>query len=394
MPTRVMRSPMQGSVKRAPKLVKNGGTVTTSREVKKNQVSKKRTLQHPGPVTAAVSKKRSIVAKKTMVTEGAEQLAKKNHLTRLERRSISIAVENQYAEYYQKFVSFCRGAGAPLPPRGSVDDILTDYLDVLFLEGKGVHEGEKTIASLEFQHIKLKGKLDRARKALRGWRKERPPESRIPMPKLIVYALAMLLLARRQRAMALKVMLDFDTYMRQGESLDLRRRHFVKPVKQAGPQYRWFSIIVRDFDDQQPDKVGVFDNSIPLDSVERVWLGEILNHHVQGLKDVEDNIFPFTMEQYRKEFCRAAKRLQMDGLHPYQLRHGGAADDLCSKQRDYPGVKQRGRWATDQSVRRYTKVGKVQQLLNRLPNGALEYCQWCHRNLEKVLRGQVQVKNF
>ena len=214
------------------------------------------------------------------------------------------------------------------------------------------------------------------------------------MPKLIVYALAMLLLAQNKRSMALKIMLEFDTYMRPGESLDLRKRHFIKPVKQAGPQYRWFSIIVRDFDDQQPDKVGVFDNSIPLDSRERLWLGEILNHHVQSLRNTEDLIFSFSMDQYRKEFTKAAKRLQMEGLHPYQLRHGGAADDLCSKQRDHPGVKQRGRWATDQSVRRYTKVGKVQQLLNRLPNGALEYCQWCHRNLEKVMRGQAQVRGF
>lgn len=194
--------------------------------------------------------------------------------------------------------------------------------------------------------------------------------------------------------MCLKVLLDFDTYMRPGESLDLRKKHFIRPVRSAGRQYQWFSIIVRDYDDLQPDKVGVFDNSIPLDSKERMWLGEVMDAHVKTLPNKESMIFDFSMEEYRKEFVRAAKVLKLEGLHPYQLRHGGAAEDLSGKHRDHHGVKARGRWATDQSVRRYTKVGKVQQLLNQLPSGGVEYCQWCHRNMEKVLRGQTPAKSF
>ena len=72
----------------------------------------------------------------------------------------------------------------------------------------------------------------------------------------------------------------------------------------------------------------------------------------------------FDPADLRKEMIAAGEQLGMKGLHPYQLRHGGAADDLNSKMRDYQGVKNGGRWQTDQSARRYTKVGKIQQILN------------------------------
>ena len=115
---------------------------------------------------------------------------------------------------------------------------------------------------------------------------------------------------------------------------------------------------------------------------------------VQPLPAAESKIFPFSMEQYRKEFQQAVVSLGLDRVHTYQLRHGGAAEDLNARSREYQQVKARGRWMTDQSVRRYTKTGKVQQLLGRLAPGGLAFCQWCHRNLEKAFRGQVLSKQF
>ena len=67
------------------------------------------------------------------------------------------------------------------------------------------------------------------------------------------------------------------------------------------------------------------------------------------------------------EGFRSSRRLA--GL-AYQLRHGGAADDLLTKTREYAAVKDRGRWRTDASVRRYGKVGKIQALLNKMPSWA------------------------
>ena len=194
--------------------------------------------------------------------------------------------------------------------------------------------------------------------------------------------------------MALKTILDFDTYMRPGESLDLRKRNIVAPVKKAGPQYKWFSIVVRDFDNKKPDKVGVFDNSIPLDSKKRMWIGPILHQLANKCPNKDDQIFDFNMDEFRKEFTAAGSLLGINNLHPYQLRHGGAAEDLNSRSRDHQGVKFRGRWNTDVSVRRYTKVGKVQQLMNLLSPKSMAYCHWSVRNLEKVFQGLTPPKHL
>lgn len=352
--------------------------------VRKVVIAKKRCVTDSSPKNPVVAKRRSIQSREVSVE--AMDLARTSGLTKLEQRSVSVAVENQYANFYQKFQNFCRDAGRPRPSEGQLDGLLADYMDKLFMDGRHVAEGEKTLASVEYHHVRVKGRLVRGRRALRGWRKEKPQQSRVPIPKILAYGISMQLIAKGFKTMGIKVILDFDTYMRPGESIDLKVRHLILPVKGAGAMYKWHTLVVRDFDDEKPDKVGVYDNSIPLNSTERLWLGDVLEVHAKGLKDPEAFMFQFKMDDYRKRFNQAAKDLGLSTLHPYQLRHGGAADDLAAKFRDHAGVKSRGRWETDQSVRRYTKIGKVQQLLTRLSPGGLEFCRWSHQNLEKVLR--------
>lgn len=88
----------------------------------------------------------------------------------------------------------------------------------------------------------------------------------------------------------------------------------------------------------------------------------------------------------------SCKKIGLEGLHPYQMRHGGASEDLGMGIRDHAAVKSRGRWFTDQSVRRYAKIGKIQQMISRLSPPALEYCQWSLANLERAFKGLVPAK--
>lgn len=111
-------------------------------------------------------------------------------------------------------------------------------------------------------------------------------------------------------------------------------------------------MVIRDFDEKRPDKVGIFDNSVPLNSRERTWLGGVLHQHVKTLPLNTSKIFPFDAADFRKEMQKVATEMGLNNVHPYQLRHGGAADDLNAKERDHQGVKARGRWQTDPSVRR------------------------------------------
>lgn len=134
----------------------------------------------------------------------------------------------------------------------------------------------------------------------------------------------MILMGEGKKLMALKLMVDHDTYLRPGESIELKGRDAVAPVKNSGKQYRWYSIVVRDSEDLKPDKVGVFDNTVPLNSPGREFLGELIWKRAKSLNSKEELIYPFTSAEYRKNFQRVGERLNLKNLHPYQTRHGGA----------------------------------------------------------------------
>ncbi|CAK9025948.1 unnamed protein product, partial [Durusdinium trenchii] len=297
--------------------------------------------------------------------------AQKGKLTMLEVNSISGVQEAQYQHYLRCFKDFCKESKIGFPKDNKLDAVLADYFDVLFLDGKTAAEGEKTLASLEFFNHKMKGKLTRSRKALKGWRRLRPPKSRLPLPKPAVWGIAMRLLFKGAREMALTTLLSFDVYLRPGETADLKVKNLVRPVGNAGVQYKHYTVVIKDEDDQIPDKTGVFSNSVKLDNpLTASWLGPALQQMVRKRKQ-DDPLFSFEQDKYRKRFQEAGSWLGLPNLHLYQLRHGGASDDLCQRIRDHNAVKDRGRWLTDTSVRRYAKSGKVQEMLNKMPAWAL-----------------------
>eukprot|EP00435_Cladocopium_sp_Y103_P055837 s653_g18.t1 len=320
--------------------------------------------------------------------------ARLNLLTQLEQRSVSVEVQHQYDMYYKRFLDFCLENGEEVPREVEMmDAMLADYMDICFLDGRTPHEGEKTMAAIEFKHVSVKGRLPRSKRAMKGWKKVMPSQSRLPLPRTNAFGLAMELAAAGRKSMALKVIVDFILYLRPGEGLGLTGRNIVAPVRSAGVQFKWVTIVVRDFEGLRPDKVGVFDNSIPIDRKEESWVGTLLLQKARQLPSKDHHLFDFSMEEFRTQFTAAGRRLGLENLHPYQLRHGGATHDLTSKVRDHSGVKARGRWMTDSSVRRYTKVGRVQQLLNKLTKGNLKFCQWSEKNLSLVLQSLKPAKS-
>ena len=63
----------------------------------------------------------------------------------------------------------------------------------------------------------------------------------------------------------------------------------------------------------------------------------------------------------------------MQTLKPclYALRHGGASHDALNELRPLQAIKGRGRWANDESLRRYKKAARAQAELAKLPDATL-----------------------
>ena len=354
----------------------------------------KRILKRKKSATSSSAKSRRTLQQRTVeaIKENGivpGKLARNNKLTKLEQKSITT---DSLCQYYQYFCKENDGSGNM--DSSEVDKWLADFMDVMFLEGRGAHEGEKTLAAVEFDNIDHKGKLSRSRRALRGWRKVMPATSRLPLPRLLAMGMAMKLYAMGLPSMALMALVAFHMYLRPGEAIDLCKRHVIAPIIMAGNQFAWINVVIRDIEGLRPDKVGVFDNSLPFDKPNMQWVGEFLLARASKLPTKDSRIFDFSMEDFRKKFQQVGAELGVLNLHPYQLRHGGATEDLTSGARDFNMVKMRGRWRADQSVRRYAKVGRVQQHLAKLPSSSKSFCRWSELNLQKVFRGVTPARAF
>jgi len=216
--------------------------------------------------------------KKEVVTEDSD-LEFGNTMGALELASISAEQRRQYKSYLEAFKLFCKdqNLGWPVEGEWEIDVTLSDFFDDLFLAGKSSATGEKTLAAVEFMFLQHKGKLMRARRSLKGWRKIDPPRSRLPLPRVVACGIAAILLAKGQRKMALKVMTDFDCYLRPGEGMDILGKHVVKPLRNAGRQFQRYSLVIRDQEEGVPDKTGTFDNTLLLDNpLTKNWLGPAL----------------------------------------------------------------------------------------------------------------------
>lgn len=350
----------------------------------------KRTLTSNQPLPVAKKPRRSVQALMLPPDEEVGSLAQRKKMTRLEMRSVSSECRSQYDLYLDKFKAFCSENGHSWPPGvGLADELMADFMDIQFLENKPAHEGEKTLAALEYNQIHLKGTMLRSRRALRGWRKAMPATSRLPLPRLAMYGIAMQLIYEGLLDMSLMVLVAFFLYLRPGEAHDLQGKHVIPPVRAAGRQFSWVNVVIRDAEGMKPDKVGVFDNSLPLDVKPIQWIGLALLDRKKALPKQTDKLFRFSMEEFRKKFQAAAQEINLEGIHPYQLRHGGATEDLTSKIREFSMVKARGRWKTDASVRRYAKTGRVQQLLCRLSLRNMQFCTWSEKNIQAVYQGRL-----
>ena len=275
-------------------------TLCTKVQKQKLKPSPKRVL--PLAVAPTRPKPRRVVHRISFAEEdGIGKRAQQNRLTALEERSVSCEVREQYQGFYTKFKNFYQAAGLKWPLGKECDRVLADFLDVLFLEGRSASEGEKVVAAVEFHHAEVKGTLVRSKRALRGWRKERPAKSRLPLPALAAFGMAMDLVARGKRTMGVKLLVDFDMYLRPGESIAIRGRDLSAPVPGGGPQFQSFSLIIRDQEDQIADKTGTFDNTILFNTPSREFLGQMLWGLRQRLNSPADYLYNFTTAEFRSD---------------------------------------------------------------------------------------------
>ena len=270
-----------------------------------------------------------------------------------------------------------------------------DYLDDLFLSGFAHGDGSKSWSALKhFVPSVLESTVTVARvgKALKGWAKRAPALSRFPIPMPIVFAiLGELCLAPGMGPVAaVMVLMQFLTYLRPGELLDLQTQDLIQSLENIHGSFRHWALVVRPQEVGVPLKTGEFDKSLLLDSEGFDYLSQSLAR-LKSLRSAEKMLWPMNLEEFGKFFHGALKTLGLDhlGITLYSLRHAGASWDLLTGRRSYEQVKDRGGWKTDTSMQRYAKAARSQQLAGEMPYHVVKYGLQVFQDMHLILAGDV-----
>ena len=207
-----------------------------------------------------------------------------------------------------------------------------------------------------------------AKAAKRGWGTLEPGSSREPCPLEVAFWIASDLLARNLLSIAAAVVLCFDTYIRPGKLLELRHCNVIPPARGLSRQYIQWTLLLHQ-EAQDPSKTGQHNDSLIVGSFEREWIGTLLGHlYKRHSKGVQAFLFDFDLSTFEKEFKHSVNNLgiQKLKLSPHCLRHGGASHDYFIGSRSLADIQQRGCWATFDSVRRYSKHGRLSKQLGLL----------------------------
>ena len=265
------------------------------------------------------------------------------------------------------------------------------YMDFLLEAGHPAHKATTALAAIrDAEAFASDWTFPRAKKALRGYNKQRPPKSRAPLAAELMAFIASGMVMAGQREMAIMVATLFFTYCRPGELRTLRVKQLLKPVRRTGALSHWTLTLAPEEESglavQTLTKTGVMDDAVVLDNPP--WLGPMLGRLALGRRR-EDLLFTVDARRMVRLFKELGAAAGLPPICLYQLRHGGASEELLTGARSAESIKSRGRWRTETSLRRYAKPAQVQKLVGQLHPHLVEKVRLARLHLQGILDGTV-----
>ena len=310
-------------------------------------------------------------------------------MTYLESRAVAPATAQEYLRRYRHFKEWTTLHGLALDSHQKMDAGIADYMNHQYVEGSNALDASKLLAAIghfESQYSRYgKAKLPRAIRCIQAFRKANPPKSRLPLPYLGLMAMIGAALHRNHGAFALYLLLAFVCYPRPGELLSLTPGQLIAPVENAGEHANSWAILLSPFEEGKAGKTGEFDESLRIDWPELKWLHPLLR--MIARLPPNQKVWPFAERGIHDLYMTSASDAGITqlGSTPYCLRHGGASHDALTGRRTLSEIKDRGRWLSDKSLRRYKKAAAAQKQLVLMGPAAVDYGKWVDDNLEMLM---------
>ncbi|CAK0880854.1 unnamed protein product [Prorocentrum cordatum] len=232
---------------------------------------------------------------------------------------------HEMADYLRRlgwFSNFVLDSGLTRDSNRSLDEVVTEWFDILYQRGHSANDGSKFLAALRhlWPELEAQRQLPRAWRAAQGWRKLAPVHSPAPLPFSGLMG----------RPVA--VLIAFAAYLRPGDLFGLAPQSLVPPVEGAGGPPHW-GLLLGARELGRRNKTGEFDESVLLDWPGYEWIGTYLE--ILRERPVGRPVWTFDAVHLISVLLNASLVSGVRVLWPQlrSRRHGGASFDAISKRR-------------------------------------------------------------
>ncbi len=267
------------------------------------------------------------------------------------------ATQKKYGTAVDEFLTWLLSHGLDSDDPSVIDEILTDYLHDLYLDGGGKGKAQDTIFGLMAFSPQLKGRLHLSLLALRGWQKLQPVVSYPPLSAELCVAVAVKLAFSGHWRAGVGVLLAFDCFLRVGELTSLKCEDVADSKDpRVSSSFKGMSLRLRSTKTGPNQWVEVSDARV-----------QTLLRTILSTRRPSDSLLGLSAERFRRLFKSSCSALGLSPRYvPHSLRHGGATS--CHLQgMSIEQILLRGRWASSKTAKRYIQSGRAMLLSMETP---------------------------
>ena len=299
--------------------------------------------------------------------------------------AVTPATKDAYRRAVLCFLLYCAYLALPVMTKEEIDDAFCAFFDECASEELGPSYGDLVICAwCDLWPAHRPGDFVKGWRAVRAWRRLKPPLGRHPLPWMVCAAVAARVAFIASPLHALAIVMMFDAYLRPYELLNIRFQDILHPAS----GFRHYMLIVCPMTGHRPSKTRVYDDGVAFDSLLRPQLHELLKWLIESKNwQPHDKIFPFTHEELNDTIKAAIEWLHLAAFNftAYHARHGGPSEDYAFGGRDKLAVQKRGRWMTESSLRRYEQCNRLHVVIGAMPKTLVDFCLCCVAHLVELI---------
>ena len=315
-------------------------------------------------------------------------------LSFLQTNKVKPPTRTAFRERVRNFVQWARIPDINSVSVQALDELATQYLDVLFFDGMEGGEGSRLLAAMQYMRPGLgtarQGNFPLARAALAGYRRHSHAQTRDPLAKPWVVAMVGLSVLCGQREYATALWLAWDGMLRLPSDLvGMTTRSLVGPGR---GQCVWALLLYPSSQEARSKTMGFDEGVILQHPAWKEGAGRSLQA-TRAARQPGSRLWSFDAPAFNRRFEALLAALpEAPVAIPYQVRHGAASHAAALESVPLTVIGARLRRTNPNSSLRYAKHVRYLGLLNDAPAAVAAWAEWVEPRLGPLLSGQLQPK--